>query len=206
MTKRIFDIFFSGLGLLILSPLLIIIYFLVALSSKGGAFYKQERVGLNGVKFKILKFRTMYVGSDKKGLLTVGGRDPRVTPVGYYLRKSKLDELPQLFNVFKGDMSLVGPRPEVQKYVNYYSEEDREVLTVRPGVTDYASIVFRNENEILEGASDPDAMYINKVLPIKLKLNRKYITEKGLITDFKIIFSTLFSIIGLNNPDQNDLP
>ena len=146
MLKRSFDILSSGLGLLLISPILLIVSLAITLSSKGGVFYKQSRVGLNGVNFNILKFRTMFTGSDKKGLLTVGDRDPRVTPIGYYLRKYKLDELPQLINVLIGDMSLVGPRPEVSKYVNLYSKEDRVVLSIKPGITDYASIFFRNEN------------------------------------------------------------
>ena len=132
MLKRSFDILSSGLGLLLISPILLIVSLAITLSSKGGVFYKQSRVGLNGVNFNILKFRTMFTGSDKKGLLTVGDRDPRVTPIGYYLRKYKLDELPQLINVLIGDMSLVGPRPEVSKYVNLYSKEDRVVLSIKP--------------------------------------------------------------------------
>ncbi|MEP0212349.1 MAG: sugar transferase, partial [Cellulophaga sp.] len=138
--------------------------------------------------------RTMLINSDKKGLLTVGDRDPRVTKIGYYLRKSKLDELPQLFNVLLGEMSLVGPRPEVRKYVDLYSKDDMQVLSVRPGITDYASIHFRNENEILKGATNPEKKYIDEIMPIKLNLNKKYISEKGFIKDIKIIFSTIASI------------
>jgi lipopolysaccharide/colanic/teichoic acid biosynthesis glycosyltransferase len=140
----------------------------------------------------------MFTGSDKKGLLTVGDRDPRVTPIGYYLRKYKLDELPQLINVLIGDMSLVGPRPEVSKYVDLYSEEDRMVLSIKPGITDYASIYFRNENEILNSSTDPEKKYIEEVMPLKLELNKKYIEEKGLMTDLKIIFMTLKSIFHKN--------
>ncbi|WP_031443324.1 sugar transferase [Arenibacter algicola] len=198
MLKRSFDILSSGLGLLLISPILLIVSLAITLSSKGGVFYKQSRVGLNGVNFNILKFRTMFTGSDKKGLLTVGDRDPRVTPVGYYLRKYKLDELPQLINVLLGDMSLVGPRPEVSKYVNLYSKEDRVVLSIKPGITDYASIYFRNENEILNSSSNPEKKYIEEVMPLKLELNKKYIREKGLLTDLKIIFMTLKSIFHKN--------
>ena len=202
MLKRSFDILSSGLGLLLISPILLIVSLAIALSSKGGVFYKQSRVGLNGVNFNILKFRTMFTGSDKKGLLTVGDRDPRVTPIGYYLRKYKLDELPQLINVLIGDMSLVGPRPEVSKYVNLYSKEDRVVLSIKPGITDYASIYFRNENEILNSSSNPEKKYIEEVMPMKLELNKKYIEEKGLLTDLKIIFMTLKSIFHKNGKSE----
>lgn len=198
MLKRSFDIFSSGLGLLLILPLLLVISIAIALSSKGGVFYRQRRVGLNGRPFDILKFRTMYVDSDRSGLLTVGDRDPRVTPIGYYLRKSKLDELPQLLNVLKGEMSVVGPRPEVPKYVALYSMEDRIVLSTRPGITDYASIYYRNENEILKIAENPEEKYIEDIMPVKLKLNKKYIDEKSLLVDLKIIFLTLFSIFKVN--------
>lgn len=195
MSKRIFDLFFSGLGIVILSPVLLIIYLLVLTTSKGGGLYLQERIGRHGVPFKIKKFRTMYVGSDRKGLLTVGKRDPRVTPVGYYLRKTKLDELPQLLNVFLGDMSLVGPRPEVAKYVALYSVEDRMVLEVKPGITDYASIEFRDENQLLNEAKDPEQAYIHDIMPRKLALNKQYIERQSLAVDFGIILKTLLKII-----------
>ena len=194
MLKRSFDFLSSGLGLLILSPVLVLIAILITFSSKGGVFYRQKRIGLHGRPFDILKFRTMYTGADKLGLLTVGDRDPRVTPIGYYLRKYKLDELPQLINVFLGDMSMVGPRPEVAKYVDLYSREDKVVLSIRPGITDYASIYFRNENEILKSAVDPEKKYIEEVMPQKLELNKKYIREKGIVTDLKIIGLTVLSI------------
>jgi lipopolysaccharide/colanic/teichoic acid biosynthesis glycosyltransferase len=194
MLKRSFDLICAGLGLIVLSPILLVISVFIALSSRGGIFYKQRRIGVNGKGFNILKFRTMFIGADKLGLLTVGERDSRVTPIGYYLRKFKLDELPQLINVLIGDMSLVGPRPEVSKYVDLYSENDRIVLSIKPGITDYASIYFRNENEILKLAQDPELKYVQEILPVKLKLNKKYILEKGLFTDFKIILLTLFSI------------
>ncbi|MCM4167326.1 UDP-glucose:undecaprenyl-phosphate glucose-1-phosphate transferase [Arenibacter antarcticus] len=194
MLKRSFDILSSGVGLLVISPILGMVSIAIAASSKGGIFYRQSRVGLDGKIFNILKFRTMYTGADKQGLLTVGDRDPRVTPTGYYLRKFKLDELPQLFNVFIGEMSMVGPRPEVSKYVDLYAAEDRIVLSIKPGITDYASIYFRNENEILKSSSDPERKYIEDVLPRKLELNKKYIAEMGIWTDIKIIFLTITSI------------
>ena len=193
--KRALDILFSLIGILLLSPVFIVLAVLIKLESAGPVIYKQSRVGLLNVDFNIYKFRTMYLNSDKKGLITIGDRDPRVTTMGYYLRKLKLDELPQLFNVLFGHMSLVGPRPEVRKYVNYYSETDLEVLNVRPGITDYASIQFRNENEILKNAPNPNKKYIDEILPIKLSLNKKYLKEKSLITDIKILFLTFISIL-----------
>lgn len=195
MIKRIFDIIASGIGLMLLSPILILIAIGISLGSKGGIFYRQERIGLGGIPFRIYKFRTMFIDADKKGLLTVGDRDPRVTPIGYYLRKSKLDELPQLINVFVGDMSLVGPRPEVKRYVDLYNESDKKILNVRPGITDYASIHYRNETEFLKQAADPEKEYIHTIMPAKIALNKKYIEEKSLFTDIKIIFSTFKSII-----------
>jgi lipopolysaccharide/colanic/teichoic acid biosynthesis glycosyltransferase len=137
----------------------------------------------------------MYKDADKKGLLTVGGRDPRITPIGYYLRKYKLDELPQLFNVLFGTMSLVGPRPEVRKYVDLYNDDQKKVLTVKPGITDYASLEYFDENELLGKSKDPEQTYINRVMPAKLELNKKYIREAGLGTDIRIIFGTLKRII-----------
>ena len=196
MTKRTFDILASFFGLIVLSPFLVIISICVLLSSPGGIFYRQVRVGKNGKDFRLWKFRTMKPGSDKKGLLTVGGRDPRVTGIGYFLRKYKLDELPQLINVLTGDMSLVGPRPEVRKYVDMYSKEQLHVLDVRPGITDYASIEYSSENELLARSADPEKTYIEEVMPAKLKLNMKYIEEKSFWTDLKIIFKTVGKIFG----------
>ena len=158
-------------------------------------FYLQTRVGRNGHDFKLFKFRTMHLNADKMGLLTVGGKDPRVTGIGYYLRKYKLDELPQLFNVLFGTMSLVGPRPEVRKYVDLYSEEQRKVLSVRPGITDFASLEFINENDLLAKSTDPEQTYINEVMPAKLALNARYIEQQGILTDFKIILNTILKII-----------
>lgn len=195
MLKRIFDIFCSFIGLILLSPLFIIICLLVGLTSKGGIFYLQTRVGKNSRDFKLFKFRTMHTNSDKKGLLTVGGRDPRITAIGYYLRKYKLDELPQLLNVFFGSMSLVGPRPEVRKYVDLYNEEQKKVLLVKPGITDYASLEYFSENELLAKSSKPEETYINEIMPAKLELNKKYILEHSLLTDIKIIFNTFKKIV-----------
>jgi len=195
MFKRIFDIIFSFFGLIILSPLLILISILIFFNSGFKVFYFQNRVGQGGKDFKLFKFRTMYLGADKKGLLTIGGRDPRVTPVGYYLRKYKLDELPQLLNVLIGNMSLVGPRPEVRKYVEMYNPEQQGVLSVKPGITDYASIVFSNENELLSRADDPEFYYINEIMPQKLRLNLQYIKDQSFFTDVKIIFKTIAKIL-----------
>lgn len=193
--KRIFDIVFSLSALVILSPLLILISIAVALSSKGGVFYTQTRVGRNNTDFKLYKFRSMRLGADKMGLLTVGGRDSRITRIGYYLRKYKLDELPQLLNVLFGSMSLVGPRPEVRKYVDLYSEEQKEVLLVKPGITDYASLEYFNENELLSKSAEPEKTYINDIMPAKLALNKKYISEAGLAKDVSIILRTVKKII-----------
>ncbi|SDD94784.1 sugar transferase [Riemerella columbipharyngis] len=193
--KRIFDFIFSFIGLLVISPVLLGIALIIAFTSKGGVFYRQNRVGRFGRDFRIFKFRTMYVDSDKKGLLTVGGRDPRVTNVGYYLRKYKIDELPQLINVFLGDMSFVGPRPEVRKYVDLYNDEQRKVLNVRPGITDLASIEYRNENEILSKQSEPEKYYIDVIMPAKLSINLKYIENRSLFKDINVILKTLKAIL-----------
>lgn len=193
--KRLFDICFSLFGLLFIFPWLLIIAVVIVLDSKGGVFYRQIRVGKNSRDFKIFKFRTMRPNSDKAGLLTVGSRDNRVTKVGYFLRKYKLDELPQLINVLVGDMSFVGPRPEVRKYVDMYDAEQLNVLSVKPGITDYASIEYSNENELLAKSENPEKTYIDEVMPAKLNLNLKYIQEIGLVTDIKIIFKTIRKIL-----------
>lgn len=193
--KRLFDIISSGIGLILLSPVFLLLAIWIKLDSKGTVFYRQVRVGKNGRDFKIYKFRSMRLGSDKKGLITVGGRDPRVTRSGYYIRKYKLDELPQLINVFIGDMSVVGPRPEVRKYVNLYTEEQLKVLSVKPGITDVASIKYRNENELLEKAADPDKMYIEVIMPDKLKYNLEYIKKQSFLYDIKLAFLTVKKII-----------
>jgi len=194
MLKRLFNILASAFGLIILSPLFMIIALAILFDSKGGVFYKQWRVGKNNTDFQLYKFRSMAVGADKKGLLTVGQEDTRITKVGSFIRKYKLDELPQLFNVLKGDMNLVGPRPEVRKYVDLYTQEQREVLNVRPGITDYASIEYSNENEILAQAEDFEKTYINIVMPHKLELNKKYLEDPSLTHDIKLIFKTLLIV------------
>ncbi len=193
--KRLFDIVASFFGLLVLLPILLIVAILIVIDSRGGVFYRQVRVGKGNKDFRIFKFRTMHTNADKLGLLTVGGRDPRVTKVGYYLRKYKLDELPQLINVLIGDMSFVGPRPEVRKYVDLYTEEQQKVLEVRPGITDLASIEFRNENEILEKQENPDQYYIDVIMPHKLKINLRYIKNRSLLKDIGIIFKTFSAIL-----------
>ncbi|MBQ3690746.1 MAG: sugar transferase [Bacteroidales bacterium] len=191
---RFFDILYSFFGLVILSPLFVIIWLIIVLTSKGGGFYRQIRVGKDGKDFSLYKFRSMRQNADKGSLITVGGRDPRITKIGYFIRKFKIDELPQLFNVLKGDMSLVGPRPEVRKYVDMYTDEQKKVLSVRPGITDYASIEYVDENEILGKSSDPDKTYIEEIMPEKIKLNMKYIENQTLKEYFKIIFLTVFKI------------
>ena len=173
---------------------MIIIAILIKLDSKGPIFFKQVRVTKNGREFKILKYRTMRVGSDKYSQITVG-KDSRITKVGNFLRKYKLDEIPQLINVLIGDMSLVGPRPEVPKYVALYTEEQREILKVRAGITDYASIEFSNENDILANETDPEKAYIEKIMPRKIELNKKYLSEISVMTDIKIILLTIKKIL-----------
>ena len=193
--KRIFDIVASGLGLLAFSPIFIILAIWIKLDSKGPIFYRQVRVGRHNKDFRIFKFRSMRVGSDKGSLVTIGGRDPRITRSGYFIRKFKFDELPQLINVFVGDMSLVGPRPEVRHYVDYWTEEQMHVLDVRPGITDPASIKFRNENEILEKAEDPEKYYIDVVMQEKIKLYLEYVEKSSFWYDIKLIFKTFQVII-----------
>ena len=191
---RFLDILFSLLGLIILLPVFLIVAVLIKCSSKGPVFFLQKRVGKGNRDFSLIKFRTMYQDADRKGLLTVGQRDPRITPVGYFLRKYKIDELPQLINVLKGDMSLVGPRPEVRKYVDLYNDEQRQILNFRPGITDLASIKYVNENEILSQAEDPEAYYIQHIMPDKIRLNLEYLRQPTLKKYFSIIFQTFFSI------------
>ena len=191
---RLCDIVFSAIGLLLLSPLFLIVYILIRCESKGGGFYCQQRVGKDGRMFDLYKFRSMRTGSDKKGLITVGGHDSRITRMGYFIRKYKIDELPQLWNVLKGDMSLVGPRPEVKKYVDLYTEEQRRVLSIRPGITDYASIEYVDENEILGKADNPDRVYVEEIMPAKIKLNMRYIENRSLKEYFKIIGLTFINI------------
>lgn len=192
---RFFDILFSIIGLVLLSPLFTVLYFLIRIESQGGGFYSQERIGKNGKPFKLFKFRSMRIGSDKKGLITIGEKDNRITKTGFILRKYKLDELPQLWNVFIGDMSLAGPRPEVKKYTDLYTEEQKQVLQVRPGITDWASIKYVDENKILGEAKDPDEAYVNLIMPNKIKLNMVYIQHQTLGEYFKIIFTTFKEIV-----------
>lgn len=191
---RILDIVFSTIGILILMPVFFVIALLIKCYSKGPVFFKQSRVGLGGVDFDVLKFRTMHIDADKKGLLTVGGRDPRVTGIGYFLRKYKLDELPQLINVLKGSMSLVGPRPEVRKYVNLYSKEQLRVLSIRPGITDWASIQYKDENQILAKSLNPEETYIEEIIPKKIEYNLIYINQFTVTEYFRIVFYTILSV------------
>ena len=194
MLKRIFDIILSLFGLMILFPFMLIIAILIKLDSKGPVFFKQIRVTKNGREFKIFKYRTMRVGSDKYSQITVG-KDNRITKIGAFLRKYKLDEIPQLINVLLGDMSLVGPRPEVPKYVALYTKEQKEILKVRAGITDYASIEFSDENDLLASEEDPEKAYIEKIMPKKIELNKKYLSEISILADIKIILLTIKKIL-----------
>ena len=193
--KRLFDIVASGLGLIVLSPLFLILAIWIKLDSKGPVFYRQVRVGYKNKDFRIFKFRSMRVGADKGSLVTIGGHDPRVTRSGYFIRKFKFDELPQLINVFLGDMSLVGPRPEVRPYVDYWTPEQMHVLDVRPGITDPASIKFRNENELMEKAEDPEKYYIEVIMQEKIKLYLEYVEKHSFFYDLGLIFKTFWVIV-----------
>lgn len=192
---RIFDIIISFTLLIGLSPVFLLIAVFVKTGSVGPILYRQQRVGLNGKDFWLLKFRTMYINADKKGLLTIGMNDSRITKIGVYLRHHKLDELPQLYNVLIGDMSIVGPRPEVRKYVNLYTADQAKVLSIKPGITDEASIKYKNENEMLTKSLNPEQLYIDTIMPIKIQLNKNYIDNKSFTLYFKTIWNTLFSII-----------
>lgn len=192
--KRLFDIVMSLMGLLILCPLFLVLALWIAIDSSGGIFYRQTRVGKDNCDFRLWKFRSMRPDSDKKGLLTLGGRDPRITRSGYFIRKYKIDELPQLINVLVGDMSLVGPRPEVRKYVQLYTPLQMKVLTVRPGITDLASLHYFEESEMLAKSSDPEKTYIEEIMPAKLNLNLQYIDKASLSTDIGMIFATIARI------------
>jgi lipopolysaccharide/colanic/teichoic acid biosynthesis glycosyltransferase len=195
---RLFDILFSILGIIILLPVLIIIYILIIAESKGGGFYIQKRVGKDGIDFNLLKFRSMRVGSDRQGLITVRAIDARMTRMGVFIRRFKLDELPQLFNVLIGDMSLVGPRPELRAFVALYNSEQLEVLSVRPGITDYASIEYVDENSILGSAIDPEKVYVEQIMPDKIRLNMRYIQNQNVKEYFHIIFVTIWHIVKKN--------
>ena len=192
--KRLFDIVASGFGLIVLSPLFLILAVWIKLDSPGPVFYRQVRVGRDNRDFRIFKFRSMRMGADKGSLVTIGGHDPRVTRSGYIIRKLKLDELPQLINVFVGDMSLVGPRPEVRHYVDYWTPEQMRVLSVRPGITDPASIKFRNENELMEKAEDPEKYYIEVIMQEKLRLYLEYVDNHSFFGDIGLIFKTFKAI------------
>ncbi|MDB4925242.1 sugar transferase [Mucilaginibacter sp.] len=193
--KRAFDVCFAIIGIIVLGPLFILISIWIMINSRGGVFYLQDRVGLNHVNFKLIKFRTMYVDSDKKGLLTIGNNDSRITPNGCWLRRKKLDELPQLFNILLGDMSFVGPRPEVNKYVKLYTPEQQRVLSIKPGITDWASIQYCNENELLSKSADPEKLYVSEIIPSKIVKNLDYIDHHSFWIDMKIIHQTLKKII-----------
>ena len=193
--KRLMDVTVSGAALFVLWPVLLLAAAAIKIDDPGPVFYRQVRVGRNGKEFRIFKFRTMVVDADRKGLQITVGRDSRITRVGAFLRKTKLDELAQLINVFVGEMSFVGPRPEVPKYVNLYTPYQRQVLLVRPGITDYASIAYRNENDMLEGAEDPERMYIDVIMPDKIELNMKYLREISPVADIRLILSTIIAVI-----------
>ena len=193
--KRLFDIVASGIGLIVLSPLFLILAVWIKQDSTGPVFYRQVRVGYKNKEFRIFKFRSMRVGADKGSLVTIGGHDPRITRSGYFIRKSKLDELPQLINVFIGDMSLVGPRPEVRHYVDYWTPEQMHVLDVRPGITDPASIKFRNENELMETAEDPERYYVEVIMQEKIKLYLEYVQKHSFWYDMRLIFKTFRAIV-----------
>lgn len=191
MLKRLFDIVISGCGIIVLSPLFLVIAIWIKLDSKGPVFYRQVRVGKENKDFRIFKFRSMKEGSDNGSLVTIGERDSRITRSGHFIRKFKLDELPQLINVFMGDMSLVGPRPEVRHYVDYWTPEQMHVLDVRPGITDPASIKFRNENQLLDKADNPEEYYINVIMQEKIRLYLEYVENHSLWYDIKLIFQTI---------------
>lgn len=193
--KRLFDIIASGLGLVVLSPLFLVLAIWIKCDSKGPVFYRQIRVGRWNKDFRIFKFRSMRVGADKGSLVTIGGHDPRVTRSGYFIRKFKFDELPQLINVFVGDMSLVGPRPEVRHYVDYWTPEQMHVLDVRPGITDPASIRYRNENELMEKVEDPEKYYIEVIMQEKIKLYLDYVEMHSFLYDFGLILKTFMVIV-----------
>ncbi|WP_372754904.1 sugar transferase [Mariniflexile sp.] len=193
--KRWFDVLFSIIGLIILAPFLLIIALIIKIDSKGPVFFVQGRVGKNNKDFNIFKFRTMRTQSETQGLLTLGNHDNRITKVGYFLRRYKIDEFPQLINILKGDMSFVGPRPELRYYVNFYSEDDMKIFVVRPGITGLASLKYRNEVELLKAAKDPESFFIKTIIPDKLKYNKKYIENRNFLFDLKLIFLTIVKVV-----------
>lgn len=192
--KRLFDIIFSSIVLIIFLPFGLLIALIILVSSKGGVFYRQERIGQYGEPFRLFKFRTMRKDADKVGRLTVGMRDPRITRIGYFLRKYKLDEFPQFINVLIGDMSVVGPRPEVREYTDLYTDEQRKILTVKPGITDYASLAYFDENRLLGESDNPRKRYIEEVMPAKIDLNQRYLNNPTITHDLKIIWKTVRQI------------
>lgn len=195
VAKRLFDILLAFFALILLLPLMVVLAAWIALDSRGGVFFLQERIGRNGIPFQLVKFRTMRPDSEREGQITVGAHDRRISRAGRFLRRYKLDELPQLLNILAGDMSVVGPRPEVPKYVAMYTDDQRRVLDVRPGLTDYASLEYFRENELLAAAEQPEQTYISEIMPAKLALNQRYIREAGLWTDLKIIGRTIRAIV-----------
>lgn len=206
MVKRIFDFLCASIGLLLLSPVILWITVWIKLDSPGAVFFRQTRVGRHGKLFRIYKFRTMCPDAESKGRLITVGNDPRITKSGRFLRRSKLDELPQLLNVLKGEMSLVGPRPEVPRYVALYPEHVREkVLSVPPGITDYASIEYKDENDILSRTNDPDRAYAEEIMPVKLKYYERYVSERSMAVDVKLILTTLKAVFfrKSNRPERN---
>ena len=201
--KRLFDILFSGVMLLLFLPAFIVIATAISIDSRGGVFFGQVRVGKDGVNFRMWKFRTMRPQAEQSGQLTVGSSDSRITRAGYFLRKLKVDELPQLWNVFKGDMSVVGPRPEVPRYVALYTDDQRRVLSIRPGITDYASLQYFSESDLLAASEDPEQTYIEQIMPAKLKLNLEYVSNYGLLEDLKIIALTGLRVFGFGKDASN---
>jgi lipopolysaccharide/colanic/teichoic acid biosynthesis glycosyltransferase len=195
IAKRCFDMVFSLIGLMLLTPLLLLISFIIIIDSKGPVFFIQGRVGKNNEDFNIYKFRTMRIQSESKGLLTLGNHDSRITQVGYFLRRYKIDEFPQLLNILKGDMSFVGPRPELRYYVNFYSEDDLRIFEVRPGITGLASLKYRNEVELLKAAENPEEFFIKTIIPDKLKYNKEYIKRRNFFFDLKLIFITIVQVV-----------
>lgn len=193
--KRAFDFLFSLFILVLFFPIGLVISILILFSSRGGIFYMQERIGRQGMPFKLYKFRSMRVDADKSGKLTVGMKDPRITGVGIFIRKYKLDEFPQFINVLRGEMSIVGPRPEVREFVAFYSDSQKKVLDVKPGITDYASIEYFNENELLAASDNPKKTYIEDIMPDKIKINQKYLANPSLSHDLKIIFKTILRVL-----------
>lgn len=195
MIKRFFDIVLSVCGLMVLAPLFLVLAIWIKFDSTGPVFYRQVRVGRRNRDFSLYKFRSMRVGADKGSLITIGGHDSRITHSGYYIRKYKLDEFPQLINVLKGDMSIVGPRPEVRRYVELYTPEQLHVLDVRPGITDYASIKYRDENSLLENVENPDDYYVRVIMPDKLAINLEYVSKHNLWMDLQIVWQTIIAVL-----------